>query len=928
MTVFKPTEIFRRLRDGHALVTANSRLARVLSGQYSQWRIQQGDRQWASPVILSWSAWLDRLWEQAALEGAVDDARAVPNQLQLTNLWEEVLAKSSHAGNLLRPQALAMQMRDTRRLAVEWSVDLNHPAWRGEPGDNHEAFRLWNAAFESLCRNQGWLPPEDRPGLLARAVHEAGFKAEETIDLLGFDEINPSQSALLTALRHSGSQIREVRIQPCSGEPAMWKADNHREELDRMARWVRLRFEESPGATIAVVVHDLAARRGEVENALRNILLPDPESAGMAEQPWNVSLGIPLSRVPMIESAFDILALLDYRVDIQTAGRVLRSPWIRGAAAERTQRSLLEARLREIYPRQFKPGEISYQAQQMKTRDRDGRELPPQQHQPRPWRCPELSALLQPVLQFARGQSGKQPPSGWADAFEKLLGRTGWPFGAEDPALSGFEHDSAWQAYQHWQDALRRLASLDATSTAIGRGEAIGLLQRICRESVFQPRSRPARIQVLGLYEISGLRFDHLWVLGLHNDNWPPPARPNPFIPRALQQQHGLPRSSPARELEVARTTTKRLLETARETVFSYPGQADGESLLPSPLLAAANAAELHQVAGWSDPDYRATLAAAPGPQADTTGPPGRLQAEKARGGTTILKNQALCPFRAFASNRLDAEGLESPVDGISPMLHGTLVHRVLEAFWKETKSRAALLQLSEEALVSRLRSHIDAVLNDERGLSFRPHFRSVEAARLLRLCLAFLELERERADFEVCGFEQEVLYQISGHTVRLVIDRVDRLADGSLAIIDYKTGKVDPKKWFGARPDDPQLPLYAVSAQEIPFGVVFAVIRDDECLFKGVVRHDGEFPGLPPKRSKTNEFLHEAGENLAATVDQWRLVLNRLMDDFLAGIAPVDPKEGRKTCDNSWCELHSLCRVRELEQHLARSQALTGAAS
>ena len=98
MTVFKPTEIFRRLRDGHALVTANSRLARVLSGQYSQWRIQQGDRQWASPVILPWSAWLDRLWEQAALEGAIDGARAVPNQLQLTNLGEQVLAKSSHAG--------------------------------------------------------------------------------------------------------------------------------------------------------------------------------------------------------------------------------------------------------------------------------------------------------------------------------------------------------------------------------------------------------------------------------------------------------------------------------------------------------------------------------------------------------------------------------------------------------------------------------------------------------------------------------------------------------------------------------------------------------------------------------------------------------------------------------------------------------------
>ena len=166
-----------------------------------------------------------------------------------------------------------------------------------------------------------------------------------------------------------------------------------------------------------------------------------------------------------------------------------------------------------------------------------------------------------------------------------------------------------------------------------------------------------------------------------------------------------------------------------------------------------------------------------------------------------------------------------------------------------------------------------------------------------------------------------------SGGRMLTILDRVDRLADGSLAIIDYKTGRVDPKKWFGDRPEDPQLPLYAASAQETPFGIVFAVIRDDECLFKGVVRNDGEFPGLPPRRSKTTEYLHEAGENMTATVADWKRVLQRLMDDFLAGIAPIDPKDGNKTCDNSWCELHALCRVRELEQQAQGTGALSGVA-
>jgi hypothetical protein len=50
-------------------------------------------------------------------------------------------------------------------------------------------------------------------------------------------------------------------------------------------------------------------------------------------------------------------------------------------------------------------------------------------------------------------------------------------------------------------------------------------------------------------------------------------------------------------------------------------------------------------------------------------------------------------------------------------------------------------------------------------------------------------------------------------------------------------------------------------------------------------------------------------------TIAGWRQVLHRLMADFLAGKAFVDPKNGRNTCANSYCKLHSLCRIGELEQ-------------
>ena len=159
----------------------------------------------------------------------------------------------------------------------------------------------------------------------------------------------------------------------------------------------------------------------------------------------------------------------------------------------------------------------------------------------------------------------------------------------------------------------------------------------------------------------------------------------------------------------------------------------------------------------------------------------------------------------------------------------------------------------------------------------------------------------------------------------RQIIDRVDKLPSGEEVIIDYKTGKVEPKKWFGDRPDDPQLPLYAISAETVPAAVVFGVIRDDGCLYKGVVRAEGLLPGLPPNARKDNQYLIDAGYKMPETIDNWREVLHHLMSDFLAGEAGVDPKNGRKTCQQSYCDLQSLCRIGELEQFQDLRQGAPG---
>ncbi len=922
--------LFTRLQSGHTLITANSRLVRVLSNQYNQWRISRDGLQWPSPKIISWGLWLDKLWESAGLQAIAGTNRAVPGSRQLLSLWESTLKNEPLAHELLRPESLASQLRDTRKLIAEWQLDLTASAWLGSNNENHAAFYYWNAAFEKRCNKGNWINPEDRAALLCKTIRERLLTVDENIDLLGFDEFNPSQTSLLSALIETGKQACHLTISSQQNKAVLWESTDSKEELQQMARWVRYWFENDAEASIAIVVPKLQARRQEVERQLEQILTPDnigPGNNGGRQQakPWNISMGMPLARVPMIETAFDLLKLLDKRIDIQDIGRVLRSPWLRGALIERNSRALLEKCLRDEYPRQLKLNEIIYRASEIRTYDRQHHELPQDQQTPQSWNSPELTRSLNVLKRFERDNKGPRPASDWAGKLDQLLLSLGWSL-AEDPVNevpTGEQNGQNWQALQAWRDGLRELASLDATIPRLGRKAAINQLKQICREKVFQAHTTPARVQVLGLYEVNGLRFDHLWVLGLHNDNWPTSAKPNPFIPGKLQQAAQIPNCSPQRELEVAHTITRRLLETAPDCVFSYPGQIDGETVLPSPLFNTVATTAKSDLPCWAADHWLSVVAKAEKPEIGPLLMPDKLTHATARGGSSILKHQALCPFRAFASNRLGADSLGTPADGISPMLHGSLVHSVLEFFWTETKTQAALLLLDEKTLNAQVRKHVDYVTGEERGLKQRPAFRVVEADRVYRHVKDYLALEKQRDAFEVIGFEKEILPIIEGQSIRLIIDRVDQLATGDEIIIDYKTGKVEPNKWFGERPEDPQLPLYAISAEQTPAAVVFGIIRDDGCLYKGVVKHDGLLPGLPPKQSKPNQYLIDAGHEMTATIDNWRQVLHRLMANFLAGEAAINPKHGLKTCENSYCELQSLCRIGELfQQHKSSQQS------
>jgi ATP-dependent helicase/nuclease subunit B len=417
---------------------------------------------------------------------------------------------------------------------------------------------------------------------------------------------------------------------------------------------------------------------------------------------------------------------------------------------------------------------------------------------------------------------------------------------------------------------------------------------------------------VLGLLEASGLDFDSLWVMGLDDESWPPSPRPNPFLPLVneasfTQRTRGLPHASAERELEFARRLTERLAASGGNVVFSHPLNSGDEKRRASPLLQVFPELLPNDFPAPQPGLANHLFAARNIETLSDEQAPALAPGSAVKGGTRLFQYQAACPFRAFATLRLDARALEEPEPGLDAKARGMLLHAALEALWNTLGSHAALCGMVEETLLNAIGTAVHAALDElarDRSQTLTGRFREIEAKRLTRLLRAWLEEEKARAPFKVVAAEQKTTIKLGGLVVEGRMDRVDELEDGTRVILDYKSGKTSIKSWEGERPDEPQLPLYAVDMrQRQPVAAaLFAQLRAGALGFNGLAARAGIAPKVKP-----------AGENEGAwqaQLDAWQITLTTLAEAFRAGDARVDPKKFPQTCEH--CGLQALCRVHE----------------
>ena len=888
--------LFSRLATGHAgritVVTPNRRLAQALARDVDRDRALAALHSWESADVLSWDAFVERLWDEAlhAPEGPEQALLLAPAEEQA--LWESIVGDSRQAKDLLSPASPAATCREAWRLVHGWR--LAEIAQGADANEDAKAFGDWSARYERLTRERRFIESARLPDILSPRIRRGASGLPATLVLYAFDLLTPQMREFAGTLEGAGVEVLSCGPPRHAAKALRVPAASPRDEVALAARWARERLEAAGPdrpPRIGIVVPDIQQSRLVVERVLAAALDPGSVSPAGARRPraFGVSLGRSLAGVAIVKDALVVLGLAGREIAFDDASRLLRSPFLAGAGAEGATRARLDDALRE------RSG-VALSVDRLLGHLSSG-SLP---------RAPQLEDRLERLSQLRRSDLFRpRTPPDWAKAFAEALRVAGFPDGRP---LDSVE----FQAIGKWHEVLAGFARLERVAGRMGFREALDRLARLASETLFQPESAEEPVQVLGILESAGLEFDHLWVMGLTDDAWPLAARPNPFLPIRAQRAAGMPEADAVSSLELDRRITEGWLGAAPEVVMSHALAKGDAQASPSPLIAAIRAIAPGDPAPGAAPSWRDVIhdSARRERVVDEHGP--ALATGAGRGGTALFRDQAACAFRAFATHRLGSRAPAVPRPGLTAADRGTLVHAVLAAVWTALGDKGALDSIAGEArdeLVARLAGEALDRFGRRHPQAIEGRFAQLERERLAAIAGAWLDLERGRGDFAVIATERKIPVTFGGVTVNAKLDRLDRLAAGGCAVIDYKTGEARVAAWLGRRPDEPQLPMYALASGEDIAAVVFAQVRVGQHAFKGLARIEGLVPGTTTiTNSRSGDA--KACADWAGLLRGWRRELEGLGRAIAAGDARLDPKRGARTCEG--CSQAIVCRVAE----------------
>jgi ATP-dependent helicase/nuclease subunit B len=376
-------------------------------------------------------------------------------------------------------------------------------------------------------------------------------------------------------------------------------------------------------------------------------------------------------------------------------------------------------------------------------------------------------AQVRPMIEPLLGWKG---PSGWGDALALLT--------AAGEALCG---EKLWEradgrALASWIEDLRTAAEASATGLEAADLPAV-LRDAMDRVAVRPPWGGHPRVAIYGLLEARMSRADLVICAGLTEGSWPGTSTPEALLPPAVLRALGVP-GGEFRIGLAAHDLAGSL--GAPEVVLSWARRDEGGPVIPSRFVLRVQAllGELEKAHREIDAvDWARRLDAAPrGPNYPQPKPRPTLEQRDVALSVTALDRLRGDPYQFYAQAILRLRSLDALDAEPTAAWKGEVVHRVLERWHKAGGRAGELLAIASEELAE-MRAH--------------PLVRSLWWPRLQK-ALEWVDAEIEAlhdAGRTWLASEQQGHITFDGVKVHGRIDRLDRLPDGRLAVVDYKTG-------------------------------------------------------------------------------------------------------------------------------------------
>ena len=871
-----PEYLDQALARAATIVTADPRQAFAVRIAWGERQRARGLTVWPTPDVLPLSSWLVRSWARATAEGQGSRLGTLLTPAQERTLWEQTITTVSGEGEFLHPHGAARAAMGSWQRIHEWAIDRR--ALETAASEETRMFLAWATHAAKRMRDHEWI---DAARALWQCPAGDGSNESNELLLLGFDVEPPAIGDLLTRIAASGVTARRTPERTALTTATKLGIANQDAEIHAAACWARRRLERNLADRLLIAIPDLAERRGSVEYQFADVL--DPASLLTAPTPaggWFALEGsMTLDSYPIVATALTALELAAGRLAFDVVSHWLRSPYLLTGDSNAAARARLDFSLRR---RAAEALDLATLIPTLIRADRNS----------------EHGRFIGALGTFAESLGTRlRRPGEWSAGFSHALTVIGWP---GDRPLDSAEH----QTVEKFHTALRELSTLDGLLGRLDLATAVRRLRRLLEQTAFQPETGDTPITITSRLVDPVLNYDGIWVSGLHAGAWPAAPRADPFIPWQLQRAAGIPEASAAGMLVRARGTLAAWIACSSEVVLSWPRRLDDEDCDASPLLAPLPDA-LEPLAAPATRSFARVIheSARLERLSDEAAPALRVAGRHVADARTLTL-QSLCPMRAFAEKRLGAAVLEQPQPGIDARTRGEFLHRVLEKLWSGLKSSEGLRQLSPPERATVLDASLGAARHEvlERVRRWSLATIALETERLRALLQTWLDVESKRAPFRVAAVEHKLDLLLAGVPFSLRIDRIDELGDGRRLLIDYKSGQASARRWYGDRPVDPQIPLYATAVEQAPAALAYAMLNADSCRFEGVSMAPVAVDGLEEVANWPRQLL------------DWRVVIERLASEFAAGHAAVDPL--RDACGT--CHLHAFCRIDELRARTA----------